>query len=128
MSDRTPPSDESLPLAPSSDPMPCRRCGMCCTMHQAFADSFEIERLAEYLNITVTEWEDRYADPRWGFDVYRLVRHIDGHCAFLTRDEHGLAACAVHEVKPACCARWQAGYDKKECHAGMEQTQGENKS
>ncbi len=89
-------------------------------MPQAFADPFEIERMAGYLGSTVDEWEDRYADPRWGFDVYRLVRHIEGAGAFLPRDEQGLAACIVHEVKPACCARWEAGHDKKECRAGLE--------
>lgn len=75
--------------------------------------------MAAWLGITPEAWEERYADPRWGFDIYRLVRHIDGACAFLVR-ENGLAGCAVHPVKPACCARWEAGYDKKECRAGME--------
>ena len=123
MTDQPSSRNELLPLAPSADPMPCRRCGTCCTMHQAFADPSEIERMAVYLGITVGEWEKRYADPRWGFDVYRLVRHIDGACAFLARDGQGLALCAVHEVKPSCCDRWQAGYDKTECRAGMEQNQ-----
>jgi len=112
--------EEITPLAPSSEPMECRRCGMCCTMHQAFAAPDEIERMADYLGMTVTGWEEQYADPRFGFDIYRLVKHIDGACAFLGWDDDKLATCLVHEVKPGCCARWQAGTDKKECRAGME--------
>ena len=108
----------SLPLASSQMQMPCRRCGMCCTMHQAFASPEDIERMANFLGITSEEWVEKYADPRWGFDIYRLVRHINGACAFLERN-NGLATCIVHEVKPACCARWEPGYDKKECQAGI---------
>lgn len=102
----------------------CRRCGVCCTMHQAFVTPQDIERITAHLGITLQEWDKLYDDTRWQYSEYRLIRHINGACAFLTFNE-GLAACQIHSVKPACCERWQAGTDKRECKEGMENRTGE---
>jgi Fe-S-cluster containining protein len=99
--------------------MECRRCGVCCTKHQAFVTQTDIDRIVKYLGITLREWDELYEDRRWRYSEYRLIRHVNGACAFLRFNE-GLATCLIHEVKPACCARWQAGLDKKECREGME--------
>lgn len=109
---------ESLPLAPSHQPMACRRCGTCCTLHQAWVRPHEITRLAACLGLTVDEWESAYLDSRWQYNDYYLIRHVDGACAFLARED-GLATCTVQPVKPDCCAAWQAGLDKSECRRGM---------
>jgi Fe-S-cluster containining protein len=99
--------------------MACRRCGVCCTLHQAFVLPDEVRQIAAFLGITTEDWERSYADPRWEYHDYQLVRHVDGACAFLTRRD-GLAACLVHPVKPACCAAWVPGPHRKECRGGME--------
>jgi Fe-S-cluster containining protein len=97
--------------------MECRRCGVCCTRHQAFVNPEDVARITAYLGITMQEWDRRYDDPRWKYSEYRLIRHVDGACAFLMYD-NGLAACAIHEVKPACCAAWEPGPDRAECREG----------
>jgi Fe-S-cluster containining protein len=97
--------------------MACRRCGVCCTRHQANVLPEEVTRIAAFLGITKEDWRKLYDDPRWEYDSYSLIRHIDGACAFLKWDK-GLAACAIHQVKPACCAEWQPGPGKKECKEG----------
>jgi hypothetical protein len=99
--------------------MACRRCGVCCTLHQAFVRPDEVRRITAFLGITADEWEKRYADPRWEYNDYQLVRHVAGTCAFLTRED-GLAACLLQPVKPACCSAWVPGPDRKECRRGME--------
>jgi Fe-S-cluster containining protein len=104
--------------------MQCRRCGVCCTLHQAFVKPDEKQRISAFLGIGVGEWERVYADPRWEYSDYSLVRHVDGACAFLTR-EGRIAACRIHSVKPACCADWAPGPDKKECRLGMEKEKGD---
>jgi Fe-S-cluster containining protein len=86
-------------------------------MHQAFVTPQDTERILSYLGITESDWEELYDDRRWQYSEYRLIRHVNGACAFLQFD-NGLAACAIHEVKPACCAKWQPGPDKKECKEG----------
>ena len=117
----TSPGTESLPLAPSKQPMACRRCGTCCTLHQAWVRLHEIARIAAYQGLTTEQWEATYLDSRWQYNDYYLVQHVNGACAFLTYVD-GFATCTVQPVKPDCCAAWQAGLDKKECRSGMVDT------
>ncbi len=98
--------------------MACRRCGVCCTNHQAFVTTADIERITAHLGITLDVWDRLYDDPRWRHSEYRLLRHVGGGCAFLRFDK-GLATCSIHEVKPACCAAWQPGPDRPDCQEGM---------
>jgi Fe-S-cluster containining protein len=99
--------------------MACRRCGVCCTNHQAFVNPEDIERIVAYLGITMDDWDRLYDDSRWQYSEYRLIRHVSGACAFL-RYEKGLAACEIHAVKPACCASWKPGPERPECQEGMK--------
>ncbi len=99
--------------------MPCRRCGVCCTRHQAQAGPEEIERIIAFLGITPELWNGLYNDPRWEYGSHRLIRQVDGACAFL-KYEKGLAVCFIYPVRPACCAAWQPGPGKKECREGMK--------
>ena len=100
--------------------MECRRCGVCCTKHQAFVTPMDIDRIVDYLGITVNDWEKLYDDARWQYSEYRLIRHINGACAFLKFSEGYSSTCAIHAVKPACCANWQPGPERKECQEGRE--------
>jgi len=99
--------------------MECRRCGVCCTKHQAFVTPMDIDRIIHYLGITVNDWEELYDDSRWQYSEYRLIRHVDSACAFLSFNK-GQSACKIHPVKPACCVNWQPGSEKKECREGRE--------
>ncbi len=98
--------------------MECRRCGVCCTKHQAFVNSEDTDRIIKFLGITLDDWNRLYDDPHWWFIQYRLIRHINGACAFLKINK-GLATCQIHAVKPACCAKWQASMDRAECREGI---------
>ena len=102
-----------------ADTMECRQCGSCCRMHQAFVKPGEIQRIITYLGITMDDWEQYYDDSRWEYANYRLIRHVNGACAFL-RCGDGLAYCAIHDVKPDCCASWQPGPNRKECRERMK--------
>jgi Fe-S-cluster containining protein len=115
--------EEKTESNPPDAAMPCRRCGVCCRRHQAFVSPADIARITAYLGITPDDWERLYDDPRWRYTEYRLIRHIDGACAFL-RDEGGLAACAIHPVKPGCCVSWQPDPSRQECREGMEISDG----
>ena len=99
--------------------MECRRCGVCCTVHQAFVTGEDMERITAYLVINKDEWLREYDDPRWRYSQYRLIRHVNGACAFL-RHEDGLAACSIQPVKPKCCQDWRPGPDRKECLEGRK--------
>ncbi len=104
--------------APAPGAIACRRCGVCCTRHQAFVGPADIARITAYLGITPDDWDRLYDDPRWQYTEYRLIRHVNGACVFL-KYEDGLAACAIHPVKPGCCSAWQPGPERKECREGL---------
>jgi Fe-S-cluster containining protein len=106
-----------------AETMSCRRCGVCCTNHQAFVTPADLERITAYLGITMGDWDRLYDDSRWQYSEYRLIRHIGGACAFLRYDK-GVAACDIHAVKPACCTAWRPGPDRRECREGMEMRRG----
>jgi len=91
---------------------------VCCTKHQAFVKPEEIRRIIACLGITMKEWDELYDDSRWQYSEYRLIRHVNGACAFLKYDK-GLACCVIHAAKPACCANWEPGPEKKECKEGI---------
>jgi Fe-S-cluster containining protein len=79
----------------------------------------DVDRILKHLGITLEEWDELYDDPRWRYSEWRLIKHTGGACAFL-KWEGGLSTCSIHSVKPECCAKWQAGLDKKECREKME--------
>ena len=101
--------------------MECLRCGVCCTMHQAFVTGEDIERITSYLGITIEEWKRQYDDSRWQYSQYNLICHVNGACAFLTYEGY-LAVCAIQEVKPKCCRDWEPDPARKECRKGIEKS------
>ena len=101
------------------EPMECRRCGVCCTIYQPILDNQEVQVVADYLNMDIAAWIEKYTDPRWGSSRNYLVQHVNGACAFLQRDG-AVTTCTVHPARPACCRDWQASPEKKECRTGME--------
>jgi len=105
--------------SPEHTPMTCRRCGICCTRHQAYVRQEDIRRITAFLGITETDWQTLYDDPRWEYNDFRLIRHINGACAFL-KYENGLASCSIYAVRPECCSDWQPGAERRECRDGME--------
>lgn len=102
-----------------AEEMECRRCGVCCTKHQAFVNPADIQRIIAYLGISMNDWDRLYDESRWDYSEYRLIKHVNGGCAFLRFDK-GLATCLIHEVKPACCSAWKPGPGRPECREGMK--------
>lgn len=84
----------------------CKRCGRCCT-GEGYVNigPEECRRIAEYLEISLEEFLDKYTVYREGYDRWL----IDGEgeeqpCIFLEYDENGLSACRIQgEAKPEQC-------------------------
>jgi Fe-S-cluster containining protein len=109
-------------LIEKTEVMACRRCGVCCTTYQAFVTPADLERIIAYLGISMEDWDRLYDDLKWKYSEYRLIKHVGGACAFL-RYDNGVAACEIHPVKPACCAKWKPDLERWECREGMERKQ-----
>ena len=78
----------------------CFRCGVCCLKYQAPLNPADARRIADYLELSLEVFLDRFTDPRWhGADS--LLCHLDGACVFLNRDDGGkLNDCRIHTIRP----------------------------
>jgi len=99
-------------------PMPCFRCGICCTCYQAPLDARDIENIASVLGVSEPEFISRYtlkAPIKEGY----LLRRDDGGCVFLARDEGETARCVVYPSRPQACRVWQPGLSQPACLEGL---------
>lgn len=100
---------------------PCLRCGVCCSKYQALLNLQELQQLADGLAISCEEFKDKYTDHRWGGTESFLLRHQDGACIFLAREENSrLTYCSINSFKPSDCLAWSPDPDKPECREGLK--------
>ena len=98
----------------------CFRCGVCCIKYQAPLNSGEAQRIADYFEVPLEVFLDRFTDHRWLFGSDSLLCHLNGACAFLNGEQDGkLNNCRIHPVRPKACRDWEAGLDRKECRDGL---------
>ena len=100
-------------------PSVCFRCGECCTRYQVLLDSAEMERVADFLGISIKKLTAEYTDPRWPVPGKFLLKHRDNDgCIFLIhRGKEAL--CSIHIAKPNTCREWTPALSRKECSRGL---------
>ena len=99
-------------------PIPCFRCGICCTCYQAPLEPEDIENIASALGISSSECISKYAQKVPIKEGYLLKRTEKG-CVFLTRDEDGKACCTIHPSRPKACREWTPSLSRPECLEGL---------
>lgn len=72
----------------------CTRC--CETRGYVYVSENDVVRIAGFLNLTQSEFEDKYI-LRFKH-VIRLKKPLDAQCHFLTKE-----GCSIHPVKPTQC-------------------------
>ena len=98
----------------------CFRCGVCCIKYQAPLNSVEAGLIADYLELPLDVFLDRFTDHRWPAGPERLLCHLNGACVLLNSEQDGkLNNCRIHLVRPKACCDWEAGLDRKECRDGL---------
>ena len=101
--------------------LPCIRCGVCCSIYQVRMSKAEGLRIARRMGIDFYDWVGRYCEPRWPDPRSYLIRHENGACAFLERQEDvRFALCRIYEVRPHACRDWAAGPFKPACADGLK--------
>jgi hypothetical protein len=101
-------------------PFPCLRCGVCCSKYQALLSGTEVQQVADGLLISQDEFVDRYTDHRWGGTKSFLLRHQDGACIFLLREENSeITSCSIDPFKPSDCRAWIPDPGRPECQHGL---------
>jgi len=100
-------------------PIPCFRCGICCTSYQAPLTPEDIDNIASALGISSSKCISRYALKVPIKEGY-LLKHTKKGCVFLTWDAaDGKARCTIYSSRPKACREWTPSLAKPECLEGL---------
>ena len=105
-------------------PIPCFRCGICCTCYQAPLEPEDIENIASALGISGSECISSYALKVPIKEGY-LLKKTEKGCIFLTWDEDGKAFCTIYPSRPKACREWTPGLSRPECLEGLAKLKSE---
>jgi len=105
-------------------PLPCFRCGICCTCYQAPLTPEDIDNIASALGISRSKCISRYALKVPIKEGYLLKRTEKG-CIFLAWDADGKARCTIHPSRPKACREWTPGLSRPECLEGLAKLKSE---
>ena len=99
-------------------PIPCFRCGICCTCYHAPLTPEDIDNIASALGISRSRCISRYARKVPIKEGY-LLKHTKKGCVFLGWDEDGKAGCTIYPTRPKACREWTPSLSKPECLEGL---------
>ncbi len=116
---------EEFPIGEQT-PIPCFRCGTCCTCYQAPVVDRDSDNISSALGISSREFVSRYALKVPIKEGY-LLRRTDAGCVFLAREEDGRARCTIHRFRPRACREWQPGLSRPACLDGLARLKAEGK-
>ena len=99
-------------------PIPCFRCGVCCTCYTPPLTSGDIDNIASALGMSRKQCISKYAVKVPTKEGYLLKRTKKG-CIFLAWDADGKARCTIHPWRPQACREWTPSLAKPECLEGL---------
>jgi len=99
-------------------PIPCFRCGICCTCYHPPLTPEDLDNLAAALGISRARCISRYAVKVPIKEGY-LLRHAKKGCIFLAWDVDGKARCTIYPSRPKACREWIPSLAKPECLEGL---------
>ena len=105
-------------------PIPCFRCGICCTCYHAPLTTKEMNKIASTLGISRSRFISRYARKVPIKEGY-LLKHTKKGCVFLDWDADGKARCTIHPSRPLACREWAPTLAKPECLEGLAKLKSE---
>jgi Fe-S-cluster containining protein len=99
-------------------PIPCFRCGICCTCYRSPLTTEDIDKIASALGISRSKCISKYAHKAPIKEGY-LLKHTKKGCVFLAWDADGRARCTIYPSRPKACREWTASLAKPECLEGL---------
>jgi Fe-S-cluster containining protein len=99
-------------------PIPCFRCGICCTCYQPPLTSEDVDSIASALGISRSKCLSEYAVKVPIKEGY-LLKHRKKGCVFLAWDADGKARCTIYPSRPKACREWTPSLAKPECVEGL---------
>ena len=105
-------------------PIPCFRCGICCTCYRSPLTTGDIDNIASALGISRSKCISRYAGKAPIKEGY-LLKHTKKGCVFLGWDADGKARCTIYPSRPKACQEWTPSLAKPECREGLAKLKSE---
>jgi Fe-S-cluster containining protein len=105
-------------------PIPCFRCGICCTCYQPPLTAEDVDNIASALGISRSKCISKYAHKAPIKEGY-LLKHTKKGCAFLAWDADGKACCTIYPSRPKACREWTPSLSKPECLEGLAKLKSE---
>ncbi len=105
-------------------PIPCFRCGVCCTCYQPPLTSDDIDNIASSLGISRSKCISEYA-VKVPIKEGHLLKTSKKGCVFLSRDADGKARCTIYAWRPKACREWTPSLSKPECVEGLAKLKSE---
>jgi len=105
-------------------PIPCFRCGICCTCYRPPLTTEDMDNIASALGISRSKCISKYARKAPIKEGYLLKHTIKG-CAFLGWDPDGRARCTIYPSRPKACREWTPSLAKPECREGLAKLKSE---
>jgi Fe-S-cluster containining protein len=99
-------------------PIPCFRCGICCTCYQPPLTSEDIDNIASALGISRSKCISKYAVKVPIKEGY-LLKHTKKCCIFLAWDADGKGRCTIYPSRPKACREWTPSLARPECLEGL---------
>jgi Fe-S-cluster containining protein len=107
-------------------PIPCFRCGICCTCYQPPLAVEDIDNIASALGISRSKCISKYGHKAPIKEGY-VLKHTEKGCVFLAWDADGKARCTIHESRPKACREWVPSLSKPECWEGLAKLKSEGR-
>jgi hypothetical protein len=105
-------------------PIPCFRCGICCSCYQPALTTEDIDNIASALGISRSKFVSKYTRKVPIKEGY-LLKHTKKGCVFLAWDLDGKARCTVYLSRPKACREWTPSLAKPECREGLAKLKSE---
>lgn len=99
-------------------PIPCFRCGICCTCYQPPLTIEDMDSIASALGISRSKCISKYGHKAPIKEGY-LLKYTKKGCVFLAWEADGRARCTIHESRPKACRVWTPSLSKPECREGL---------
>ena len=105
-------------------PIPCFRCGICCTCYQPPLTAEDINNIASALGISRSKCISKYA-VKVPIKEGHLLKQTKKGCIFLAWDADGKARCTIYPSRPKACREWTPSLAKPECLEGLAKLKSE---
>jgi hypothetical protein len=104
-------------LGARARPVPCFRCGLCCTDYLVKLSTQDIAQLARGLGIAKPALFRKYVKKT---PVGPVLRQNGRECVFLSREENGATGCSAYAFRPEVCRNYLPSLLRPDCQQGLQ--------